>query len=220
MGLFDFVKNAGAKIGIGKSTEEEAQEKADAAASAAAARAKAAAAAAGRKETAEKAEEQKERRKSYELEKHVRAMGLDVEDLDIQYDDDVATITGAVDDNATRERVILAVGNTAGVAQVDDQIRVKTRGELHVEAQQDKAAKAAAEQAQSKFYTVVSGDSLSKIAKEFYGDPMKYPVIFEANEPMLKDPDLIYPGQVLRIPPADGGNGGDSVEAKAPTGVE
>ncbi len=54
--------------------------------------------------------------------------------------------------------------------------------------------------AEGKYYTVKSGDSLSKIAKEVYGDPMKYGVIFEANKPMLKDPDLIYPDQVLRIP--------------------
>jgi nucleoid-associated protein YgaU len=47
---------------------------------------------------------------------------------------------------------------------------------------------------------VVRGDTLSKIAKQFYGDAMKYPAIFEANKPMLKHPDKIYPGQMLRIP--------------------
>ena len=52
----------------------------------------------------------------------------------------------------------------------------------------------------AQYHMVQKGDSLSKISKEFYGDPMKYPAIFEANKPMLKDPDLIYPGQVLRIP--------------------
>jgi LysM repeat protein len=219
MGLFDFVKNAGAKIGIGKSTREEAEEKAEQAAAAASARAKAAAAAAERQEAAERKEAVAESRKSHELERHVKALGFEVENLDIQYDDGKATITGTVDDNDTREKVILAVGNTEGVGQVDDQMRVKTRGEVFMEEQAEKAAKAAAEAAQSKFYTVVSGDSLSKIAKEFYGDPMKYPVIFEANKPMLKDPDLIYPGQVLRIPPLGGGAGG-STEAKAPTGVQ
>ena len=72
------------------------------------------------------------------------------------------------------------------------------------------------EKAKSKFYTVVSGDSLSKIAKEFYGDAMKYPEIFEANKPMLKDPDLIYPGQVLRIPPLGGSDdaGGEGRDLK------
>jgi nucleoid-associated protein YgaU len=52
----------------------------------------------------------------------------------------------------------------------------------------------------SKTYTVKAGDNLSKIAKEFYGDANAYQQIFEANKPMLKDPDKIYPGQVLRIP--------------------
>ena len=56
---------------------------------------------------------------------------------------------------------------------------------------------------ESRTYVVQSGDTLSKIAKEYYGDMMKYPVIFEANKPMLTSPDLIYPGQVLRIPPLD-----------------
>ena len=59
-----------------------------------------------------------------------------------------------------------------------------------------------APEAEADFYTVKAGDSLSKIAKEYYGDAMKYPAIFEANKPMLKDPDKIYPGQVLRIPRA------------------
>ena len=55
---------------------------------------------------------------------------------------------------------------------------------------------------EAQYYTVVKGDNLSKISKQYYGDPNKYNKIFEANKPMLKSPDLIYPGQVLRIPPA------------------
>jgi nucleoid-associated protein YgaU len=54
---------------------------------------------------------------------------------------------------------------------------------------------------EAQWHTVVSGDNLSKIAKKFYGDANKYPVIFEANKPMLSHPDKIYPGQMLRIPP-------------------
>jgi LysM repeat protein len=65
-------------------------------------------------------------------------------------------------------------------------------------------AEAEAHAVESRFYTVVKGDTLSKIAKAMYGDAMKYPLIFEANKPMLKDPDLIYPGQTLRIPNLDG----------------
>ena len=115
----------------------------------------------------------------------VRAIGVEVEGLDISVAAGVASVRGTVSSQEDREKVVLVVGNTAGIGQVDDQLTVS---EPAPEAQ---------------FYTVQSGDSLSKIAKEYYGNAMKYPVIFEANKPMLTDPDKIYPGQVLRIPPAD-----------------
>jgi nucleoid-associated protein YgaU len=53
-------------------------------------------------------------------------------------------------------------------------------------------------------YVVVKGDSLSKIAKAIYGDAKKWKLIHEANKSLIKNPDLIYPGQVLKIPPAEG----------------
>ena len=139
---------------------------------------------AGRKEEAKKDEERNELIKGNKLLRYVMSLGLDVEGLKVKYDDGVATVTGKAKSQADREKVVLALGNTDGVAQVDDQMEV------------------ASPEAEAKFYTVQKGDSLSKIAKEAYGDAMKYPVIFEANKPMLTDPNLIYPGQVLRIPPA------------------
>lgn len=141
---------------------------------------------AGRKEKemeAERDEKNRELIKGNKILRYVMGLGLDVENLRVKFDDGVATVTGKARSQAEREKVVLAVGNTEGVAQVDDQMEVA-----------DPAAEA-------KFYTVKKGDSLSKIAKELYGDAMKYPVIFEANKPMLKDPNLIYPGQTLRIPP-------------------
>ena len=51
-------------------------------------------------------------------------------------------------------------------------------------------------------YTVAAGDNLSKIAKKFYGDANQWKKIFEANRDTLKNPDLIHPGQVLKIPNA------------------
>ena len=196
-----------AKIGIGKSTREEAAE------DAADAKAKAQGAA-----RADAMESRAEATKSVELEKYVGGLGLEVEGLDIKYDDNTATITGTAKNQSTREKVILAVGNVEGVGQVDDQMKIRSFDEQLAEMTdaQEKAAKA--EVAQSKFYTVVSGDSLSKIAKEFYGDPMKYPDIFEANKPMLKDPDLIYPGQVLRIPGVEGGSSGSAPDEDRSSG--
>ncbi len=57
-------------------------------------------------------------------------------------------------------------------------------------------------QQQAQTYTVVSGDSLSKISRRIYGDASKWKKIYEANTDQIKNPDLIYPGQVLKIPSA------------------
>lgn len=151
MGLFSFIKNAGAKVfGIGKTTEEEAAEAAA------------------------------------NLKNAVETLGFEVADLNIEVDDDVATVYGEADSQVTREKVVLVVGNTEGIASVDDRMTVVVVEEVF-----------------SQFHTVVSGDTLGKIAKTYYGNAMKYPVIFEANKPMLSHPDKIYPGQVLRIPALD-----------------
>jgi nucleoid-associated protein YgaU len=64
------------------------------------------------------------------------------------------------------------------------------------------SAAAPAGAAVTRTYTVVSGDSLSKIAKKTYGDANRWKEIFEANKDTVKNPDLIHPGQVLKIPGA------------------
>lgn len=140
---------------------------------------------AGRKEEAEQDEAVQEAVMANKLRRYVNGLGFDVENLNVQFNDGVATARGQAKSQADREKIILALGNTQGVAQVDDQMETLSP------------------EAQATFYTVESGDSLSKIAKEIYGDYKKYPMIFEANKPMLSDPDKIYPGQVLRIPPLD-----------------
>jgi nucleoid-associated protein YgaU len=128
--------------------------------------------------------------RSAKLENHVRLMGLDVKQLKIDVAGKTATVSGEAASQAEREKVLIAVGNTQGIAKVEDKLTVAA----------PQAAEAPAPPPESKYHTVVKGDTLSKIAKELYGDAMKYPVIFEANKPMLQDPDKIYPGQVLRIP--------------------
>ncbi len=163
MGLFSFLKAAGAKI-LGKKTEVAAPPK-DATADA-----------------LEQLKAANKRNQEAAMEAHVMSFGFNVQNLSIELDDDKATIYAQVDTNSEREKIILAVGNTDGIATVEDRISV-----LNPEPE-------------ATFYTVVKGDSLSKIAKAHYGDAMKYPVLFEANQPMLTSPDLIYPGQVLRIP--------------------
>jgi nucleoid-associated protein YgaU len=117
------------------------------------------------------------------LVKAVTALGIPVTNLAIHVTGDVATVSGQTTSQADREKVVLAVGNTHGIARVDDQLTVEQPAP------------------EATYYTVERGDTLSKIAQEHYGDASKYSVIFEANRPMLKDPNKIYPGQKLRIPP-------------------
>ena len=121
------------------------------------------------------------------IEKYITDQGLAAKGLDVVFDGAASSVTvrGEAPDQATREKIVLCCGNVQGVAQVKDEMTV-----------------AKAEVAPGSFRTVKSGDTLSKIAKEAYGDANAYMKIFEANKPMLKHPDKIYPGQVLRIPAA------------------
>ncbi len=143
MGLFDFVKDAGAKIFANASDAAKA------------------------------------------ITGHVKKEVPDSNsgDVQVEYSDGTVKVSGNAATQADKEKIILAAGNIHGVNKIEDNIRV-TGGD----------------QKPSRMYTVKSGDTLSKIAKEMYGNAGDYPKIFEANKPMLKDPDKIYPGQVLRIP--------------------
>ena len=113
----------------------------------------------------------------------VSDLGLKTTNLAIAIEGDIVIVTGEAASQADYEKVVLALGNTQGVAGVDNRMSVKVSEPPAV------------------FYTVLKGDTLSKIAKSQYGDANKYNAIFEANRPMLKHPDKIYPGQVLRVPP-------------------
>ncbi|WP_372658134.1 peptidoglycan-binding protein LysM [Hydrogenophaga sp.] len=117
---------------------------------------------------------------------YIASMKLNVEGLSVDYEGTTETVTvsGIAPDQATREKVVLCCGNVSSVASVSDLMTVATP------------------EPESRMYTVVKGDNLSKISKEFYGSPNKYMLIFEANKPMLNHPDKIYPGQLLRIPAA------------------
>lgn len=171
MGLIDFAKSVGRKLGIGDDDDDKKPQPG--------AKPQAAPAAGP---TPQQVQEAKDRRRAAAIVKLINDMGLKVEELGVRADGDKVTLTGTVASQADREKIVLLVGNTEGTGSVDDQLKVEKP------------------EPEGQYYEVKSGDSLSKIAKQFYGDANKYPVIFEANKPMLKDPDEIYPGQKLRIP--------------------
>lgn len=119
------------------------------------------------------------------IEKYIGAQGLSADGLAVAFDGASSTVTvsGQAADQATKEKILLCCGNVQGVASVSDLMTVAQPAD------------------ESQYHTVVKGDTLSAIAKKFYGNANLYPKIFEANKPMLSHPDKIYPGQLLRIPP-------------------
>jgi nucleoid-associated protein YgaU len=169
MGLIQFAKNVGRKLGLGDDDHKPAPGAAHPQA-------------APQGPSPQQVRELNDRRKAAALVKVVEGMGFKVEDLGIRVDDDKVTLTGQAPSQADREKIVLLVGNHEGIGSVDDRMTV------------------AKQEPEAQYYEVKKGDTLSKIAKEHYGDANKYMTIFEANKPMLKDPDEIYPGQRLRIP--------------------
>lgn len=115
------------------------------------------------------------------IEAYIAQQNLGLNNLGVAFADGRVTLTGNAPSQEAAEKAVLAAGNVEGVTEVDNQIQFPAGTE-------------------TRYHDVVKGDTLSAIAKQYYGDANKYPVIFEANKPMLSHPDKIYPGQKLRIP--------------------
>ena len=113
---------------------------------------------------------------------HLEANNPGVDGLSIDYQDGVVTVSGEGVDSAAVEKAILMAGNVEGVQQVVNNTNVTV------------------EEGQVEYYEIQSGDTLSKLAKNYYGDAMAYNRIFDANREVIEDPDLIFVGQKIRIP--------------------
>jgi nucleoid-associated protein YgaU len=120
-----------------------------------------------------------------DIKQHVEAADVEVDDLDVAYNDGVVDLAGSAASAEAKERAVIAAGNIKGVEQV-----------------QADSLQAPAQTEDVDFYTIESGDTLSALAKRYYGDAMQYVKIFEANRGIISDPDKIYPGQKIRIPKA------------------
>jgi nucleoid-associated protein YgaU len=170
MGLIDFIKNVGHKL-EGAHNQPAAQQHPQAPAQA-------------QPQAAQGPSPQQlqEKQKETALANLVNQMGFKVQDLFIDVEGDKVLVKGKANSQEEKEKIVLLLGNSEGIAAVDDQLQVPNP------------------EAAAQYYDVKSGDNLSKISKQFYGDANKYNLIFEANRPMLKNADDIYPGQKLRIP--------------------
>ncbi len=119
------------------------------------------------------------------IQKHIEEDNPGVENLHVEVEDGVATVSGEAKDQSAFEKAVLMAGNIFGIKEVKaDELKpeeIETIEEV-------------------EFYTIEKGDTLWAIAKKHLGDGNKYNDIFVANREVIKDPDLIYPGQKIRIP--------------------
>ena len=117
------------------------------------------------------------------IKENIEAANPGITDLGVNYNDGVVELTGSADSAEAMEKAVLMAGNVKGVSEV------KAGG-----------LSAPPQQAKVEYYIIQKGDTLSAIAKNYYGKANDYPRIFEANREVIKNPDLIYPGQKIRIP--------------------
>ena len=123
-----------------------------------------------------------------------RALGSNVSGLAVTFDDGKVTIKGQANSMAAKEKASLIAGNVRGVSSVNDD-------GLTSPAAPAPTASAGAKAVATRYYTVKSGDSLSKIADAMYGDAQQYDKIHDANREVIgADANKIYPGQQIRIP--------------------
>lgn len=120
------------------------------------------------------------------VEEHLKKTGVPGADkVSVKVENGKAVVSGDGLTQEQKEKIQVAVGNVKGIASVENNVTASDARE------------------EATYYTVKSGDTLSAISKQVYGDANKYNAIFEANKPMLTHPDKIYPGQVLIIPKQD-----------------
>ena len=121
------------------------------------------------------------------IKQHLEIKTTVISNIDVQFDDGVATICGDCTNQAVRDHAILIAGNIKGVEKVN------ADGLTAPEEPPEEVAK-------DEVYEIKSGDTLGAIAKQFYGKASQYMRIFEANRDLIDDPNKIYPGQKIRIP--------------------
>ena len=116
------------------------------------------------------------------IKNHIETDNPGITDLQVAVNEGVVSLGGEAKSGEALEKAVLLAGNVKGVEKVMA-VTVKAADEPEVE-----------------YYEIKSGDTLSAIARKYYGDAKQYPRLFEANREVIKDPDKIYPGQKIRVP--------------------
>jgi nucleoid-associated protein YgaU len=117
------------------------------------------------------------------IKQEIEAANPGVKNLNVEFKDGQVSLSGEAASAEAMEKAVLIAGNVQGVAGVSaDQMQ------------------APPQTGKVEYYVIQKGDTLSAVAKKFLGNANDYPKIFEANREVIKDPNLIYPGQKIRIP--------------------
>ena len=116
------------------------------------------------------------------IRKYLNELEIIIIDSDLKIQGEKACLSGTAKDQETFEKAIIAVGNIQGISTVESKMKVQNPAQL------------------SRFYTVKPGDTLDKLALEYFDDSNQYKIILEANQPMIKKASHIYSGLVIRIP--------------------
>jgi len=120
------------------------------------------------------------------IQSEIEAANPGIQDLKVAFNDGVVTLSGNAESRAAMEKAVLMAGNVQGVKEVvAEGLTAPAEEALNVD-----------------YYVIEKGDTLSGIAKKFYGNAAAYQSIFEANREVIRDANLIYPGQKIRIPQA------------------
>lgn len=143
---------------------------------------------------------------------HLKKYDLIPDNMAASFEGEKLVVEGEVNSIHEKNKILATAGNIHGISEIEDRITIagattgsnwgsNATGENTIA---NESITSANIESNEQFYTVKKGDYLSKISKQVYGNANKYPLIFEANKPMLKDANLIYAGQVLVIPPLEG----------------
>jgi LysM repeat protein len=130
------------------------------------------------------------------IKEHILAHNPGVEDLAVTYENGIVGLSGRCTNTDAFQKCVLMAGNVKGVADVYANGLVP-----YVDPAAPPRAAAAAAEPQQTYYVIEKGDTLWAIANKFLGNGNRYPEIFEANREVIIDPDKIFPGQTIRIPP-------------------
>jgi nucleoid-associated protein YgaU len=144
----------------------------------------------------------KEEEAAEKITAHILENNPGIEQLGVIYKDGIVTLSGIAANAEAAQKAILMAGNVKGVTDVITKLDIANASgpAAVVPASDDAGVKAMLEPENVKYYVIESGDTLSRIAQKFYKNAAEYTRIFEANREVIKDPDLIYPGQKIRIP--------------------